>query len=275
MTGRLKYLAAPNLERPLMVVAWQGETGNLGKRITGYLADTLNMDKLAEIEPEGFFGMNSVDVSADLVGFPVSEFRYSEKASLITFYSDVPPYEVPEFLGLILDVAARYGVSQMVLVNGLPVMASHNTPSQLIANLSTPLLKEWLSGDGVNTEINYESPPGQRPPISAYLLWEACRRGIEAASLWVPVPFYLSAYTDEVGARRILAFLREKMALPLELEGVTGAEQRLREQLGALRTGSADVDRALTMLESNMSLTEYEAGQLAAAVREKIGNGLA
>jgi predicted ATP-grasp superfamily ATP-dependent carboligase len=271
MTGQLKYSAAPRLERPLMVVAWSGETGNLGQRIIGYLNDTLQMAKLADIEPEGFFGMNSVEVSSDLVSFPESVLRYSEKASLITMYSDVPAYEVPEFLKLVLDVAARYGVSQLVLVNGLPVMASHNTPSELIANLNTPLLKEWLSGDGVNTDINYESPPGQRPPISSYLIWEARQRGIEAVSLWVPVPYYLAPYTDEVGARRTLAFLREKLALALDLDGAVDAEQRLREQLGALRTGSADVDRALTMLESNMSLTEYEAGQLAAAVREKIG----
>ncbi|MDV2989483.1 MAG: PAC2 family protein [Dehalogenimonas sp.] len=271
MTGQLKYSAAPRLERPLMVVAWSGETGNLGQRIIGYLNDTLQMAKLADIEPGGFFGMNSVEVSSDLVSFPESVLRYSEKASLITMYSDVPAYEVPEFLKLVLDVAARYGVSQLVLVNGLPVMASHNTPSELIANLNTPLLKEWLSGDGVNTEINYESPPGQRPPISSYLIWEARQRGIEAVSLWVPVPYYLAPYTDEVGARRTLAFLREKLALALDLDGAVDAEQRLREQLGALRTGSADVDRALTMLESNMSLTEYEAGQLAAAVREKIG----
>ncbi|MGI2335178.1 MAG: PAC2 family protein [Dehalogenimonas sp.] len=275
MTGQLKYLTTPQLGRPLMVVAWSGEVGNLGQRIIGYLNETLKMEKLADIEPEGFFGMTSVEVSSDLVSFPGSQIWYSEKASVITMYSDVPQYEVQEFIKLILDVAVRHGVSQVVLVNGMPVMASHNTPSEIIANLSTPLLKEWLSGDGINTEVNYESPPGQRPPISSYLIWLARQRGLEAVSLWVPVPFFLATHTDEGGVRRTLAFLREKLALPLDLEGAVKAEQQLREKLGQLRTGSADVDRALTMLESNLSLTEYEAGQLAAAVREKIGDGLA
>lgn len=271
MTGRLNYLATPNLERPLMVVGWKGEAGNMGQRVTSYLESTLGMTDLAEIEPVGFFSLTSVEVADDLVSFPFSRFKYSEKASLITFYTDTPAHEIPEFLQLVLEVAARHGVCQIVMINAMPMMASHNTPNPLIANLSTPLLKEWLSGDGINTDIDFESPPGPRPPLSSYLLWEARKKGIEAVSLWVPVPYYLAPFADEVGIRRALAFLREKLAVPLELEGAVNAEHALREALGELRSASVDVDKALTMLESNLSLTEYEAGQLAAAVREKMG----
>ncbi|ADJ25851.1 protein of unknown function DUF75 [Dehalogenimonas lykanthroporepellens BL-DC-9] len=271
MTGRLDYLATPNLERPLMVVGWKGEAGTVGERVTDYLAETLEMRDLADIDPVGYFSLSSVEVSDDLVSFPFSRFKYSEKSNLITFYSDTPAHDIPEFLSLVLELAARHSVCQIVTINALPVMASHNTPQPLIANLSTPLLKEWLSGDGINTDIDFESPPGPRPPLSSYLLWSARQKGIEAVSLWVPVPYYLASFSDEVGIRRALAFLREKLAVPLALEGALAAEQRLRETLGELRRDSADVDKALTMLESSLSLTEYEAGQLAAAVREKMG----
>ena len=270
MTGQLSYLASPHLERPLMVVGWRNDAGDLGRRVTSYLVETIGLEVLADIEPDGFFPMTSVEVTNDLVSFPSSRFNYSEKSSLITLYSDIPTYETPEFLKLILDVAARYSVGQIVMVNGLPMMTSHNTPNQIMANLSTPLLRDWLSGDGVNTDINYESPPGQKPPISAYLTWEARKRGIEAVSLWVPVPFYLAPFVDQGATRRVLAFLGKKLALPLELETAVEAENAQRTKLGVLRGMSAEVEKSLTMLESNLSLTEYEIGQLAMAVRESL-----
>ncbi|MEN8614628.1 PAC2 family protein [Dehalogenimonas sp. THU2] len=267
MTGRLSYLASPRLEIPVMVVGWESDAGNLGGRVSGYLTETLGLKPLAAIDPVGYFPLSSVDISADLVGFPSSLFYYSEEANLIVFKSDVPVFETHEFLRLVLDLAVHYNAGYLVLVNGLPSMASHNTPSEILANMNFIQLKEWLNGDGINTGINYESPPGQKPPISTYLIWEARSRDIMSVSLWLPVPFYLSALTDEIGARRLLAFLKEKFIPTLDLEIAIESEGRLRGKLGDLRSGSKDCDKYLSMLESNLSLTEYEAGQLAAEVR--------
>lgn len=270
MIGQLNFKDSPPLERPLMVVGWRNDAGDLGRQTCDYLRRTMELKALAEIEPAGFFPMTSVEVSSDLVSFPSSRFYYSDRVPLITFFSDIPSFEVSDFLKLVLDAAARYNVGQVVPVNGFPMMLSHNMPSPILANMNSPLLREWLSGDDVNTDINYESPPGQKPPISNYLIWEARRRGIEAVSLWVPVPYYLAPQTDGGSSRRLLALLRQKMALPIDLTRAEDAEKRQRDRLGALRDRSAEVDKALTMLESNLSLTEYEAGQLAAAVRQEL-----
>ncbi|AKG53438.1 hypothetical protein DGWBC_0764 [Dehalogenimonas sp. WBC-2] len=268
MIGRLNYLCSPQLERPVLVVGWREDSGSLGEQVIKYLNQELSLESLAEIDPVGYFSLSGVQVSADVVGFPESRFYYSEKSSLISFISDIPVYEINEFLKLVLEVATRYNVSRIILVNGFPVMASHNTPSMVLANVNSSLVKEWISGDGINTDVNFESPPGQKPPVSTYLIWKAGQQDIPAVSLWLPVPFYLAATVDSIGVRRLLAFLKEKLTLPLDMDAAVANENQLRELLANLRSDSHDVEKYLSMMERNLSLTEYEAGQLVAAVRQ-------
>lgn len=270
MIGQLNYVASPNMVRPAMVVGWRGDAGNVGERVISHINESLALQPLAEIEPVGFFQLSGVEVSNDLARLPECRFSYSQSASVITLLSDIPSYEVHQFLKCILDVAAKYVTSHIVIIGALPTMSSHNTPNQLLANFSTPLLRDWLSGEGVNTAIDYISPPGQKPAIITYLTWEARQRGLEAVSLWLPVPFYLAPYTDESGVQRLLSFLRQKLALPVEFGAAGQSARKQREKLAALRTSAADVDKYMGMLESNLSLTEYEANALAAAVRQAL-----
>ena len=270
MTGLLKYLASPELERPRLIVGWRGDAGNIGERVVTFINEALNLQPLAEIEPVGFFQLSGVEVSKDLARLPDCRFKYSADSRLITLLSDVPSFEVHLFLKNLLDLASRFVVSHVVILAGFPAMSSHNTPSPMLANFSTPLLKDWLSGNGVNTEIDYVSPQGQKPPISTYLAWEARQRGIEAVSLWQPIPYYLAPFTDETGAQRAVSLFRQKLRILVDFEPLAEAARKQREKIGALRVSTPDIDKYLNMLESNLSLTEYEAGALAAAVRQNL-----
>jgi predicted ATP-grasp superfamily ATP-dependent carboligase len=270
VTGQLRYLATPELVRPTMIVGWRGDAGNTGHRVVTLINGSLELKPLAEIEPVGFFHLSGVEVSKDLARLPDCKFRYSADGGLVTLLSDVPAFEVHPFLRNILDLASRFVVSHLVVLGGFPAMSSHNTPNPMLVNFSTPLLKDWIAGNGVNTGVDYISPQGQKPPISTYLTWEAKQRGIEAISLWQPVPYYLAPFTDETGAQHILAMLRQKLAVSIDLEPVAEAAGRQREKIAALRLSTPEVEKYLNMLESNLSLTEYEAGALAAAVRQAL-----
>jgi hypothetical protein len=68
----------------------------------------------------------------------------------------------------------------------------------------------------------------------------------------------------------LLSFFRQKLALPVDSEPVAEAARKQREQIATLRASSPEVEKYLNMLESNLSLTEYEAGTLAAAVRQSL-----
>ncbi len=270
MTGQLKYLASPELSRPTLIVGWRSDSGNIGERVVTFVNQAMDLKPLAEIEPVGFFRLSGVEVTNDVARLPDCRFYYSEHSQIITVLSDIPTFEVHLFLQLMLDLASKYVVSHIVVLSGFPTMSSHNTPNPMLANFSTPLLKDWLSGNGVNTEIDYISPPGQKPPISTYLTWEAMQRGIEAVSLWQPIPYYLAPFTDETGAQRVISMLRQKLAIPIDLEPANEAARNQREKVAALRLSTPEVEKYLNMLESNLSLTEYEAGALAAAVRQAL-----
>ena len=270
MTGQLKYLASPELSHPTLIVGWRTDAGSIGERVLTYINEAMALKQLAEIEPVGYFQLSGVEVSNDVARLPDCRFYYSESSQIITVVSDIPSFEVHLFLKHILDLASKLVVSHIVVLSGFPTMSSHNTPNPMLANFSTPLLKDWLSGDGVNTEIDYFSPPGQKPPISTYLTWEAKQRGIEAVSLWQPIPYYLAPFTDDTGAQRVISILRQKLAIPIDLELAHEAARKQREKVAALRLSTPDVEKYLNMLESNLSLTEYEAGALASAVRQAL-----
>jgi predicted ATP-grasp superfamily ATP-dependent carboligase len=270
MTGQLKYVTSPILERPTLIVGWHNDAGNIGERVVSFINETLGLKPLAAIEPVGFFPLSGVEVSNDLSRLPNCRFYYSENPPLITLLSDAPSFEVHLFLKQLLDLASKFVVSHVVVLSGFPAMSSHNTPSPMLANFSTPLLKDWLAGERLNTEIDYVSPPGQKPPMSTYLTWEAKQRGIEAVSLWQPVPYYLAPFTDETGSEKVMALLRKKLDLPIESEILTGAAQKQREKIAGVRSSTPEIEKYLGMLESNLNLTEYEAGALAAALRQAL-----
>lgn len=270
MTGQLKYFASPTLQRPALIVGWHNDAGNIGERVVSFINATMGLKQLAEIEPVGFFQLSGVEVSKDLARLPNCRFYYSENPPLITLLSDAPSFEVHLFLKQLLDLAANFVVSHVVVLSGFPAMSSHNTPSPMLANFSTPLLKDWLSGEGINTEIDYSSPPGQKPPISTYLTWEAKQRAIEAISLWQPVPYYLAPFTDETGSERVMNLLRKKLAIPVDSAHLGGAARAQREKIAGMRSSNPDIEKYLGMLESNLNLTEYEAGALGAAIRQAL-----
>ena len=70
-------------------------------------------------------------------------------------------------------------------------LSAHTASRELIVTANSSEMKESLSQYGLVLNINYETPPLQRPTISSFLIWVAKKRNVAGASLWVPIPFYL------------------------------------------------------------------------------------
>lgn len=253
----------PGLCQSSLVVGWSADGGNLGRRTTDYLNRKLHGQGLAGIEPELFFTLGGVAVKEDLARFPESRFFACPEHAVVVFQSDFPERERHGFLNSVLDVAEQHCHTKELYVIGAMVgLSAHTTPRQLFAVANSEAMKEDLSQYNLVDDLDYETPPGERPTLNSFLLWVAERRGIPGVSLWVPIPFYLATDGDVQAQRKVLSFLDERLALKLDLADVDQEIRVQNERLARARSASPEIDDYIGRLESNLRLSDEENADL-------------
>ena len=259
MTEFLKFSAQPKMRKPTLVIGWESDTASLGERVTDYLINNLDTQPFCEIDPVEFFPLGGVVIENDIVQFPQSTFYTCREHNLVIFRSAVPRYEWHKFLNLIVDVAQEYcHVKEMYAVGGMISMAVHTAPRESWATFSSAKIKKALSAYQLSREMDFETPPGSRPTLNSYLLWIAKNRDVPAASLWVPVPFYLMTNEDPMAHKKALEFLDKRMELGLDYSAIDTSIKKQNEKLRRLRLSSEEIDGYIGKLESNQRLSEEE-----------------
>jgi len=259
----------PELESSSLIVGWSEDAGNLGTRVIDYLIDKLETVEFGEIEPPDFFPLGGVSVQDDVAQFPGSRFYYCAEKNLVIFRSNPPRTEWYRFLNAILDVAEHYcHANEVITIGGMVFMGAHTVDRNVLALYNSAETKTALGQHSMGGDIDYETPPGQRPTLSSYLLWVAGRRNIAAASIWVPIPFYLVSTEDPQSSGKILDFFDRRFNLDIDFSDIDRDIAEHNEKMTQLRSRSPEVDRHISKLESSFGLTQEESEEL---VREVEG----
>jgi len=255
----LKIYGKPKLESSSLVVGWGEDAGRLGTKVIDYLNKRLGGKEFGEIEPADFFPLGGVSVEDDVAQFPESKFYWCPEKKLAVFKSNRPASEWHKFLNLVLDVAEHYcHAKELYTIGGMVSVAAHTSPRELLAVANSPEMREILIQYDLARGFDYETPPGQRPTLNSFLLWVARRRNIAAASLWVPIPFYLVAAEDPRAWRKTVEFLDRRFVLGIDFRDIDEDVSRQDEKIAGLRSRSSEVDSYIQKLESNLGLTEEE-----------------
>jgi predicted ATP-grasp superfamily ATP-dependent carboligase len=264
-----KVFASPNVQDSSMVVAWSEDAGKLGSRVVDYLNKRLQGQVFAEIDPADYFALDGVSVQDDVAQFPDSKFYSCQEKNLVIFKSNLPRAEWYEFLNSVLDVAEHScKVKELYTIGGMVSSSAHTTPRVLLAIANSPEMKEVLKQYDLASDMDYETPPGQRPTLSSFLLWAAKRRNIAGASLWVPVPFYLVATEDPGAWRKVIEFLNRRFGLGIDLGNLDQEVAKQNEKIADVRSQHPELDGYINKLESNVSLTMDENEKLAEQMEE-------
>lgn len=259
---------ATGTDAPALIVGWADDAAGLGAGVVDYLIEQLGGEEIGEIEPEEFFPLGGVAVESDVAQFPESKFYRCAGKGLIVFRSSPPASEWFPFLNLILDAAESCRAHEVYTVGAMVYLGAHTSPRELLALSSSAQMKERMAEYGLARDIDYESPPGQRPTVNSFLLWAARRRNIAAASLWVPVPFYLVGAQDLVARRKVVEFLDDRFDLGINFAGIDAEAIAQETRLTALRNASSDIDDYIHKLENGLGLTQEESEQLAGEVED-------
>jgi len=264
----------PNLRRSSLVLGWSEDMSNLGRKATGYLNRKLKGQEFAEIGPEDFFSLGGVAIEGNLAQFPESKFYACQKHELVVFQSGSPGAEWYKFLNSVLDVAEHHcRVIELYTIEAMVSFSAHTAPRELLAVVNSAEMKEVLSPYELTRDLDYQTPPGERPTLNAFLLWMAKERNIPGVSLWVPIPFYLAAMEDAQAQKKVLSFLNERLDLKIDFSDLDREIREQNEQLARARSRFPQVDDYINRLESNLVLSEEENGELIKKIEDFLREG--
>ena len=268
-TQPLKVYGKKELQNSSLIVGWSEDAANLGTKVIDYLNKKLGTEELGEIEPMDFFPLGGVSVENDLAQFPESKFYCSYEKNVVILKSNVPRAEWHKFLNSVLDMAEHYcHVKELYIIGGMVSLSAHTSPRELLAVSNLPGIKNMLGQYHLDISMDYETPPGQRPTLSSFLLWVAKNRGIPAASLWVPIPFYLVATEDVAACKKVVDFFDKRFSLGIDLRDLEDTAARQNEKLAQIRFSFPEVDGYIRNLESNVALSQEDTEKLAKDIEE-------
>ncbi len=251
------------------MIAWSQDAGKVGPKVVDCLRRKLGSKEFAEIDPVSFFPLGGVSVEDDVAQFPESKFYCCQAKDLVVFKSDIPASEWYEFLSLVLDIAEDYcKVKEIYIIGGMVSPSAHTTPRVLLSVANSTEMKGLLTQYDIITDMNYETPDGQRPTLSSFLLWVAKRRNIAGASLWVPVPFYLVSTEDPRAWKKVIEFLDGRFELGIDFTDMDEEVSRQNSRIAQLRSQLSELDGYINRLESNLSLTIDESEKLVKEMEE-------
>lgn len=262
----------PDFQHPTFLLAgWGEELRSLEGRVVNFLLRQLEGKEFCRIEPSEFFPLDGIQIHRDVVQIPQSRFFLCKK-SLVIFTSVLPQFEWYRFLNAVLDVAQNYcKVDEIYTLGAILSLSTHTTPRELVGVFGSIDFKRRMSEYGFIRDIDYQSPPAQKPTPSSFLLWAAKQRGLPGVSLWVTVPFYLVGVGDPMAVKRILEFFERRFRLGLDFVDI---EEEAREQsakIARLRASSAKINDSIRKLENNLPLTDEEALLLSNGIEEALG----
>jgi proteasome assembly chaperone (PAC2) family protein len=265
----VKIHKKPKLQSSSLVLGWSEDMSNLGGKVTGYLNRKLKGQEFADIEPDDFFSLGGVTIEDNLAQFPESKFYVCSERELVVFRSNPPGAEWYKFLNSILDVAEHHcQVKELYIIGAMVSFSAHTTPRELLAVVNSAEMKEVLSQYDLARDMDYQTPPGERPTLNSFLLWIAKGRNIPGVSLWVPIPFYLAAMEDAQAQKKVLSFLNERLDLKIDFSDLDREIREQNEQLAQVRSRFPQIDDYINRLESNLMLSEEENGELIKKIEE-------
>jgi predicted ATP-grasp superfamily ATP-dependent carboligase len=237
------------------------DIGDVSRGVADFLARAAGGHSFCQIEPADFFAVGGVTVESNIATFPQSRFFHDDHSNLLLLRSDEPQSRRYEFLNAVLDLAEHYKVESVYTVDGTASMIPHTFDRRAFG---------VFNGAEVQQRLKWHLPVGLRwhgtPPMSAYLLWLAGRRGLQAAGLWVEVPFYLSDRQDAQAVKSAASLLGRIVGWDYETEELDRRVAEQEETLAHLRQEDLEIDARIRRIEQGESLDDDEQVELIEAI---------
>ena len=161
-------------------------------------------------------------------------------------------------------------MSEIYTLGAMISPAAHTAPRLLISIVNRPEIKQDLEPYNVMTGTDYETPPGQKPTLSSYLVWLAKQREIRGVNLWVPVPYYLVSIDDPRACKRLVYFFNSKFDLGVDFTKLDEQIAQQNDKIARLFERSPELESFVRRLETGDGLDGEESEKLAREMAEAL-----
>jgi proteasome assembly chaperone (PAC2) family protein len=257
----------PPTNVPTLVVAFGGWV-DAGAAATGalrYLVRQLAAAPLASIDPEDFCDFTQlrpvVRLDAEgqrLIRWPRSAFWTwqppASRAGLLLFRGMEPQRRWRTYTTLILDVAARCGVQQIVSLGAVLAAVPHTRPPRVTGTSTDPAWHAWLETRGMARRSRYEGPTG----IATVVAEAATRRGLSYLTLRGQAPHYLGDAANPAVSRALLTTVAHLLDLALDVSPFEGGAQSFQTQCDQAVAQDAATQAYVRQLEQDYDAPSAE-----------------
>ena len=201
MSDPLRWQDRPELERPLVVVAFEGwnDAGDAASLAVSYLARAWNAERFASIDPEEFYDFTETRPLVRLTDEGDRSIEWPEVELLsarlpagdndaagrdVLFVRGVEPQlKWRTFCQLLADVAVGYRSEMALILGALLADVPHTRPVRVTGSADDETLAARLG----LAPSRYEGPTG----IVGVLHHAFSSAGVPSASFWASVPHYV------------------------------------------------------------------------------------
>ncbi|WHU49717.1 PAC2 family protein [Gordonia sp. L191] len=273
--GSLYELAfpAPAMGRhdtgPVLIHALDGfaDAGHAVALAAAHLRNSLESDLVATFDTDELMDYRSrrpmVDFSGETftgVAMPtltLHAVRDANDRPFLLLSGSEPDLRWEKFTEAVRRLADRFGVTDVVGLNAIPMAVPHTRPASITAHGSDPDILGDLPRWGTAMKL----------PASASMLLELRlgQGGRRASGLSVHVPHYLSQTDYPAAASRLLSAVTAITGLDLPVAALDTAAEKVREQVDTEVSGNAEIETVVTALEQ-----QYDAFQQAQTERASL-----
>jgi proteasome assembly chaperone (PAC2) family protein len=245
---------APQLRNPVLICTFSGwnDAANAASTAVGAVADSLETELVAQIDPEEFFDFQANRPQIELTEGRLRGVEWPEnlivagrspgaERDLLLISGTEPSTRWRTFCNCVLDVAERCGVESMVSFGALIADVAHTRPVPVTGLATSEELVERLGFE----DVAYEGPTG----ILGVLHGIARDRGFSAASLWAAVPHYAAAVPNPKAALALMRRLEGLTGIPLDVAELEDATKSFEEQVSQAVAANPEIKEMVDRLE--------------------------
>ncbi len=249
------YFEKPALNKPYLIMGFEGwpNAGEVSSFALRHLVDHLGARKFASIPTESFYQMSSLRPMAVIKEGRVVELKSSENHfyyvkgpssnDLILFSGVEPHLRWNVFADLILDLAEKFQVTQLVTIGGTYDYVPHTYPPMVSCLFNHEQLGERVAKAGLGL-TEYSGPIS----IHTFVLEAAKKRDLRAISLWGHVPQYLQTRNVKVVCS-VLKRLTDLIGIKTDLSELEKAGDYFDQQINQLVEEDPKLQEVISKLE--------------------------
>jgi proteasome assembly chaperone (PAC2) family protein len=256
----LAWEQQPDLRRPILVAGFEGwnDAASAASEAAGWLTRQFGATKIASMDPEEHFDFQSARPTVELVDgvtrdltWPANEFFAVpvDARDLVVLRGIEPNLRWPSFCREVLGVASETGCEMVVTLGALLADVPHTRPVRVTGATTDPELMASLHLQ----RSRYEGPTG----IVGVLHDTARATGVASASLWAPVPHYVSTPPNPLATRALLDRLGQVLGATFELGELDDLSHEWQTRVDEVVSQDDDVRSYVGQLEERYD-TEAE-----------------